>query len=162
MKALIVLFGMWCFWSNATEIRVEAKGPTADIFRIMSIVPGVQKVLNSPEFKARVLKAKFTSTKDSNDIVLKKILVPTWEVSYEFKMQKNWRGRCPVLGWTYPKVKTVWFNTCNFQGRSDSGIAGTICHEQLHKLGYDHKSASDSQSVPYSIGNICAELYGKI
>lgn len=161
VKFLVLIALWWVAESSATVLKVSAKGPTSDVAKIASIVPGVQKVINSPEFKERVLKAKFTTTKDSNETILKKILIPEWSLSYEFKMNRSWTGRCPVLGWTYPNVKTVWFNTCNFKSRNDSGIAGTICHEQLHKLGYDHKSEKDLLSVPYSVGNICSELYGK-
>jgi hypothetical protein len=163
MKAFLLIIGMWWFteWAYATELKVQVKGDSASIAKIMAIVPGVEKVISSPEFKARVLASKFTSTIDSPAKIVEKISIPVWDLHYEFKMQKNWLGRCPVLGWTYPGTKTVWFNSCNFKGRDDAGIAGTICHEQMHKLGYGHKSAKDIMSVPYSIGNICAELYGK-
>jgi hypothetical protein len=164
MKPWILIIGMWFLtdWAYATELKVDVKGAPADIAKIMKVIPGVQKVLNSPEFKLKVLAAKYTTTKDSPEIIYNKIMIPTWNLFYQLQLKKSWNGRCPVLGWTYPSTKVVWFNSCNFRGRSETGLAGTICHEQMHKLGYDHKTAKDSQSVPYSIGNICSELYGKI
>lgn len=165
MKGLLLIIGMWWFteWAYAAPIviKVDAKGTPADIAKIMTVIPGVEKVINSEAFKVRVLGATYTSTKDSPQVIYEKLMKGNWSLVYEFKRQVNWRGKCPVLGWTYPSTKVVWFNSCNFQSRDSVGIAGTIAHENMHKLGYGHKSARDIQSVPYSIGNIVSELYGK-
>ena len=165
MKGLLIIIGMWWFteWAYASTVVLKAdiKGDVANIAKIQSILPGVQKVINSEAFKKRVLAATYTSTKDSPAVIYEKIMKGNWNLVYEFKYKSNWRGKCPVLGWTYASVKTVWFNSCNFQSRDAKGVAGTVGHENMHKLGYDHKSAKDYQSVPYSIGNIVSELYGK-
>jgi hypothetical protein len=144
-----------------TEIRMN---------RVKKLASIANAVVNSPEFKSRVLgswykgKAQFADTKDSNEVVYQKIRASS-EVfnkcnNYLMELEYQWdsnSGR--VLGWTYPTVKTVWFNYKNFDSRSDSGIVGTICHEYLHKLGYGHSSAKSYASVPYAVGTICAELY---
>lgn len=164
MRTFLLLLAL-CFAlevGSAVDLKVGVKGKASEITKIMGITPGVEKILNSPEFKSRILSSTFKDTKDSSEDIYRKLTLSTWDLHYEFKMQRNWRGKCPVLGWTYPTVKTVWFNSCNFMGRSDSGIAGTVCHEQAHKLGYSHRSAYSLNSVPYALGTICAELYGKI
>lgn len=160
-NSLVLLFLLLALSEAFAGIKVtpEIKGNSDEISKLSGVIPGVQKVINSEAFKLRVLKARFTDTKDSSEEIYKKIVAADWSLEYEFKVQKNWRGRCPVLGWTYPAVKTVWFNRCNFMGRSDSGIAGTVCHEQMHKLGYGHKSAKSLNSVPYAVGTICAQMF---
>ncbi len=145
--------------AQATDMKVTIKKADENSARIWDIVRGVRNVINSPEFKARILSAKFQDTKDSNQKIYETLTPAVWDLEYEWKMQKNWKGKCPVLGWTYPSVKTVWFNSCNFHGRKDSGIAGTIAHEQAHKLGYSHRSAKSYNSVPYAVGTIVAELF---
>lgn len=153
--------------ADAITVKANIKGSVEEIKTITNIIPTVERVLNSAEFKERVLgayhkgKQQFADTKHSNITVYETLTKNDWLLHYEFATQKNWLGKCPVLGWTYPSTKTVWFNKCNFKGRKESGIAGTICHEQAHKLGYSHSSAKSSNSVPYAVGTICAELYEK-
>ena len=147
-----------------TEVRMNRVKKLASIANV---------VVNTQEFKSRVLgawykgKAQFADTKDSNEVVYQKIRASS-EVfnkcnNYLMELEYQWdsnSGR--VLGWTYPSVKTVWFNYKNFDPRSDSGIVGTICHEHMHKLGYGHSSAKSWASVPYAVGTICAEIYDEM
>lgn len=163
MRSLLILVAFFLAWSAwGIDVKLNVKGKPEEITKISNIIPGVEEVLNSDEFKERVLKSTFADTKDSSATIYQKLMANTWELTYEFKLQRNWRGKCPVLGWTYSSVKTVWFNSCNFMGRLDNGIAGTVGHEQAHKLGYGHRSATSYNSVPYALGTIIAELYGKI
>lgn len=156
---LILLFCVFTLDAWSISVKLQAKGSIQEVAKISPIIPKVQDIINSEAFKYRVLTSTFTDTKDSSAEIYKKLTASNWELVYEFKLQRNWRGKCPVLGWTYPSTPTVWFNSCNFMGRSASGIAGTVAHEQAHKLGYSHKSARSLNSVPYAIGTIVAELY---
>lgn len=158
-KCLVMIIGMWWFteWAYAVEIKASVKGDTASVAKLQSVLPGLQTVINSEAFKLRVLKATYTSTKDSPAVIYSKIMASKWDL--EIIIQRHWL--CRVKGWTTPDVKTIWFNSCGFSKRDSAGLAGTVAHEWLHKIGYDHKSANDLMSVPYSIGNIVVELYGK-
>ncbi len=155
--AVLLLLNSVCFAS--VEVSLHVKGSAKEISKISPLIPKVQGIINSEAFKHRVLTATFSDTKDSSAEVYRKLTSKNWGLVYEFQLQRNWRGKCPVLGWTYPSAPTVWFNSCNFMGRSASGIAGTVAHEQAHKLGYGHKSSRSLNSVPYGIGTIVAELY---
>jgi len=150
--------------SYTTQVRKD---------RVSRLTTQAMAVVNSEEFKKRVLgswykgKYAFADTTDSNETVYKKIRESSEVfhkcVDYKWELEYQWDSNSKkVLGWTYANVKTVWFNYKNFDPRTDSGIVGTICHEHMHKLGYDHSSASSSQSVPYAVGTICAELYDKM
>lgn len=146
-----------------TAIVLNASGTPAQIARLTRIVPVVEKVINSPEFKSRVLgayyngKLQFVDTKLSNAQVFDVIMASDWTL--EIRLEKLGRN---VLGRTFTNVKWFSFNSRNFDSRKDSGLAGTICHEQLHKLGFKHSKYNNSArpySVPYAVGTICAELY---
>lgn len=154
----------------ATTIKVDIRGSEAQVEKLSPIIPAVERIINSPEFRMEVLAHEylhhkaFADTKDSNEKVYSTLLAKDWDLHYAFEFQRTitWHGfKCPVLGWTNPKTSVVYFNTCNFDGRDAAGLAGTVCHEQSHKLGYDHSSAKSLNSVPYAIGRICEELYHK-
>jgi hypothetical protein len=150
MKLILALL----FWFQAQAVTVTAKvrGLASDaprIARIHALTPIVEKVLNSPEFEARMLKAsKFQDSNESPESVLAKLKGSNWEQEYELQRQRSRK----VLGWTYPSVKTVWFNSRNFDGRDDCGLVGTRFHEESHKRGYRHANAGRSMSVPYYTG----------
>lgn len=158
---LLFLISLCSYVKAEVKIKVEIKGDVKSVARIQSILPKLEKVLNSKELKDRLLKVTFTTTKLSNAEIVKKLLEGEWALKLEFKRQVNWRGKCNVLGWTYPSTQTIWINSCGFEARSDAGIAGTLAHEFSHKLGFDHKNARDLMSVPYSFGNVVSEIYEK-
>jgi hypothetical protein len=126
----------------------------------------VQRILNSPEFESRMLKAWYNGKpgfQDSNETpaqVISKLKSSPWNQVYEFGINSR-----KVLGWTYPSTPIVWFNSLNFDGRDDCGIVWTRFHEETHKRGYGHKNAGRSLSVPYYTGTqaslICEEFKTK-
>lgn len=154
------------------KIVLNVKATPAQIARVSRLSDVARKIINSPEFKARVLgawykgKAQFVDTKLSNAEVYQKLregaelktpVDYTWNLEIGIE-----RSRCSTLGWTYPNVSMFWFNSCTFDTREDSGVTGTICHEYSHKLGFEHSqnaTAARPYSVPYAVGTICAELY---
>lgn len=155
----LMIIGMWWVteYAYCIEIKANIVGDAASVSKIQSVLPGLQKIINSEAFKAKVLKASYTTTKDSPAVIYQKIMESRWDL--DLRIERHWL--CRVKGWTTPKVKTIWFNSCGFSSRTAAGLAGTVSHEWLHKIGYDHKTANDLMSVPYSIGNIVSELYGQ-
>lgn len=168
----IIFILLFFLSAHAAVIKTSAVGSVAQIKRISDITPVVQQIINSEEFKQRVLKAKFYDTNKSNEEIYKILTSGVWDLRYEFQPQKrDCKGfppfkRCSpwVLGWTYPNTKTVYFNSLKWDDRDDAGIAGTVCHEESHKKGFIHSfnwTKTREMSVPYSVGTICAEMYGK-
>lgn len=155
MRYLLLL--LLSFNVYAVDIKAKITGDIKSVYKIQSVLKPLQDIINSEDFKKRVLKAKYTSTTDTPEIIYKKIMESSWDLQLEVK--RHWL--CRVKGWTNPSIKTIYFNSCGFLQRDDAGLAGTVAHEWMHKIGYGHKNASDIMSVPYSIGNIVVELYGK-
>ncbi len=146
------------------------------------LVGATMQIVNSPEFKSRVLGAYynkrpgFTYTTDTPEQVMQKVLNGNertnqegndchWSLKYKFQLQapKPFQNYV-VVGWTTPYDPIVYINTYGYDKRSDAGIVGTIVHEEAHKLGYDHpfnNTPDRPYSVPYALGNIAAELYSK-
>lgn len=152
----------------SATITANIKGTVSEVATIQKVLPVVEKIINSEEFRQKVLSSKFTYTKLTNEEIYKKIVANDWQLHLVFEKQGKWapftKSKCKstVLGWTYPSTKTVWFNRCNFEGRKLSGIAGTVCHETAHKLGFTHPfqdTKTRPQSVPYSVGTICANMF---
>ena len=128
-------------------------------------------VLNSPEFRKRILEFKFQDdSKLSNEAIYKRIregaekLKP--ETNYQADLElslytppfyKKWT----VVGYTYVTTPVQWMNRYYFNKFSAPQIAGNLVHEWTHKLGFGHDFKSTKRrpfSVPYAVGDIVAEL----
>ncbi|GAB1376833.1 hypothetical protein MASR1M48_16850 [Lactococcus petauri] len=150
--------------------------PKAESERMDRLFKVAEKVINSEEFKGRVYGAYYDKKRQfaqNNGLTNEQIYQKAIEgaelsgpIDFIWQMDITYeRGSRGVLGWTYPTEKRIWFNSRYFKTREDSGIVGTICHEQLHKLGFGHDFSSTKRrpySVPYSIGTVCAELAEKL
>lgn len=141
------------------------------IDRVRRLIKRLEKVLNSPELKRDLEgayyrgKPGFASSSFSPKQVYIAIMQGNeinsgidnkWQMVFLFA-----RNRMSVLGWTNPSTIKVWFNSRNFDGRSDCPIVGTMAHEQAHKLkfGHDFKAtARRPYSVPYVLGTIVTRL----
>lgn len=135
----------------------------AELKRHQSAMVLVEIVVNSSEFKKRVLARKFTTTKKTaqqiydhimtGEEVLQKGVDYEMDADIEMYYKKN-----NVVGYTYPNVTTTWINRYVTSDYDEEDIAGNFFHEWLHKLGYGHSSASDKSSVPYAIGYIVRDM----
>jgi len=149
------------------KISLELKGFSASqAKRLSKIKDAVEKIVNSEKFKALVIdyhvkgKRKFNENEGNNESVHERLTAKDWDVKIEYKS-----GSRGVLGWTYPSTQWVWFNSKYFDGREDSGLAGTFCHEIAHKFKFGHayKNYRGREfTVPYGVGTICSQLYSKV
>lgn len=161
--------------------KVEANilsGSPAQKQRLKVLTAATEQVINSEDFRSRVInawykgKAQFEWNKGKTNSQIYQEIMESAEMggSKDFVWQleiKLERSRCSTLGWTYPTTKSFSFNVAcgNFDRRTDSGLVGTICHEHLHKLNYGHPARNTNwreYTVPYAVGNICAEIYKKM
>lgn len=151
--------------SGIVLVKLNITASPAQVKRVTIIKDAVQKIVNSKKFEDRILgamwkgKLQFQGTSLSNKEVLDVIKKHDWALDIGIE-----RARCSTLGWTTPNVTRFWFNSCGFDNRTDAGLAGTICHEYQHKLGFTHdknRTPWREFSEPYAVGTICAELYNE-
>lgn len=132
--------------------------------KYLEAVAQVQAVVNSPEFKNEVLLKSFTSTRKSPaDVLLdmekaSEILSPGDNGIWEWEFAFYYKKRTKVIGWTNAATKTVWLNRAKFDYMELAEIADNVAHEYMHKIRYDHSSASDLRSVPYAIGYLVESM----
>jgi uncharacterized protein YjaZ len=125
----------------------------------------LDKVLNSQEFKGRVLQTKFSCTNQNSQQIIDTIYsgkeIGTSADGNVDIYLNIYDGKSNVVGYTYPNTLKTWVSKYWFNSMTPAEISGNIAHEYSHKIGYDHPFwnwKGRSQSVPYQIGNIVAEL----
>lgn len=139
----------------------------------------VELVVNSREFKDRVLQFKYQSKLQfvqnaglSNEQIYNVLMTgaekypkPTAEdqaMNFDLELYKPaWYQSNNVLGYTSQSDKTIHINK-NFYDRAEVyEIAMNLTHEWCHKMGFDHDSKSTARrpySVPYGVGYIVRDL----
>lgn len=63
-----------------------------------------------------------------------------------------------VVGYTNPSTVKTWLNNKFFKKYTHAEVACNLFHEWLHKLGFDHRSATDYTSIPYALGYLVREM----
>ncbi len=132
----------------------------------------LEEVVNSEEFKERVINFKnkkgerafASNNKLSNEDIYAKFMegretlqqnTPN-EMNFFLKLyNKPWSR---VIGYTSGTTNLININWKFFKGNSVDNVAANLAHEWTHKIGFDHKSASEHDSAPYGIGYIVGEL----
>ncbi len=120
-------------------------------------------VLNSERFKQKLLKLKLTSTEGlSNLEVYQKLISGYDEINKEADKDidvyvEMYYKNNKVVGYTYPTTKKTFLNRKFFKNFDTADIACNLVHEYLHKVGFDHKSAKEHSSIPYSVGYLAEE-----
>jgi hypothetical protein len=138
----------------------------------------LEKIVNSEEFKQRVLHFSFNGQEAfyqnnglSNLQIYNKIMAAAEELPkvtpanqiIDLTVQlytSSWFGR-NVVGYTNPDTSTIYMNTYFYNYATPGGTASNMMHEWMHKLGFDHDYRSTSSrpySVPYAIGDIVEQM----
>lgn len=122
-----------------------------------------QEVINTVEFRMMVISRVYTSTNKSGLEIYQHIMtgseVLTPEIDNEIDVDVElYEKNNSTVGYTYGNTIKTWLNNKFFKTFDHGGVAGNLVHEWLHKLGYDHSSANDLDSVPYAVGFIVRDL----
>lgn len=148
------------------ELKWFSAIPGSDA-RFRKIAANTQKVINSKKFEDRIRghkyegKSQFVDTTDTPDQVYEKIMSKDWVL--EYRLEKLRLGSS-TIGYTYPSVSWIAFNSRKWHVLSDADISANICHEYGgHKFGrYSHSmkwNKARPYSTPYGIGTACSEVY---
>lgn len=137
----------------------------------------IEAVMNSNEFKERVINFKSSDGKRSyssnrgmsNEQVYEYLMQGKELVGGEsnqgemnFDVRRYYRGWSKVIGYTNPgKSNTISVNGRFYSRYKITQITSNLVHEWIHLNGFLHDSAKDHDSVPYAVGYIAEELAEK-
>lgn len=123
----------------------------------------LQMIINSRQFKERVLAASFTETNGMSSEEIYSYLISGQNKFYDevdhnleiyTSMYFSWKR---VVGYTYPSTVWTWLNRRVFRKMKPSSIASNCLHEYAHNCGWGHKKKK-STSVPYQLGKVARVL----
>ena len=152
---------------------MDIQGFDAESLKKMNMAFEVlEKVVNSNEFKDRVI--NFKNTQDERAFASNNGLTneQIFEIFMEGRetLQQNTPGEMnfflslyhkpfsKVIGWTNGNINTININWKFFKNFKPNDVAGNLAHEWTHKIGFDHLSAAEHDSAPYAIGYIVREM----
>lgn len=138
----------------------------------------IRRVVNSEEFRKKVLNYKFNGKRTFNDNrgltnrqIYKKILEGSEKMTglgkngtMDLELELYTDRESTTIGYTYPNIVRVYMNRKYFNRFRPYQVADNMMHEWLHKIGFDHevKATPDRRhSVPYAIGYIVKDLAKK-
>lgn len=136
----------------------------------------LELAVNSTEFKERVINFKNSSGErrfDSNQGLTneqvyqmfmegREVLLPNTPGEMNFYVKLYNRPWSRVIGYTNPDTNLININWKFFKNYRPSDVAANLAHEWTHKIGFDHKSAKERNSVPYAVGYIVGDIAEKI
>jgi hypothetical protein len=123
-----------------------------------------RQVINSDDFKSRFLSLNLEQTEGfSNEQIFDMFMSGSDKFNKEADSDIDLKitmyysiGR--AIGYTLPSTFATWINRKFFSGMNIAEIAGNIIHEYFHNLGFDHRRASDHNSVPYAGGYLVRDM----
>lgn len=139
----------------------------------------IEAVINSNEFKEKVISFKgkgskggYTSNRNMTNeeiydyLMQGRELIDGDKTPGEMNLDiKRWISNNPwskVIARTFPgESKWIEVNGKKYSWMSVTSIASNLTHEWIHLNGFLHDSASDSESVPYKVGDIMGDLAEK-
>lgn len=181
MRTTIILWFLIFFLSAnsvaQTRVSITKFGNFSDDQRIKieMIAKNLEQIINSKEFRDQVINYKINgeyrfeeNNNESNYQIYSKImsgyelLDTSLDNKWLLNLNLKWFFTLKTRAYTYFTRPEIYINSRYYNKGMDSEIAGTICHEYMHKVGYSHtKEYTDLRpyTVPYAIGDICEILY---
>ena len=148
----------------------------ASLQKLESAFRVLEVAVNTEEFKERVLNFKnskgeraFASNKGlTNEEIYEQFmegretLQPETAGEMNFFLRLYNRPWSQVIGYTSATTNTININWRYFRNYAPADVAANLAHEWTHKLGFDHRSASEHDSAPYAIGYIVGDIAKKL
>ncbi len=132
----------------------------------------LEEIVNSDMFKDRVInfknskgERKFASNKGlTNEEIYQKFMEgretlqqnTPGEMNFFLKLYNRPWSR--VIGYTTGDTNVININWKYFKNYKPGDVASNLAHEWIHKIGFDHVSAKEYDSVPYAIGYIVQDM----
>ncbi len=161
-----------------TDIYLRNFTRNADKEKIEQANTLLLKIMNSQEFKERVLNFTFKGQKQFNEnngktnqeiydhlMTGAEVLMPgsPGVMNFDLTLYKSKNPWSKVKGYTLPDTMRIWINTKFFRLSSwtPKDVAANMAHEWVHKMGYGHAyNHNDDRpfTVPYAIGYIVKDI----
>lgn len=167
--------------SSAFATTVELKKATnfskEEKIRLEVMMTSIEKIINSSQFKARVLAHQFNNVETfaandglSNAQILTKLLdgketrsrVADQKWSFVLSRKYQWKWWSSVTAFTSGNTDVITIYHSYIRDASNYELVRTLCHEYTHKLGFGHPDKIEAVwdfTVPYAVGAICQEVY---
>lgn len=145
--------------------------------KMMDALERLKIVINSVEFKDRVLNHEYQGVKTffdngglTNEEIYEKVmlgaetLMPEDDEEIDVDITLYYKNNSTV-GYTYPDTNRIWVNDKFFSTFTLGKVAANVTHEWTHKIGFIHdfnRTTRREFSVPYGIGSIIQELVDKM
>ncbi len=144
----------------------------SELAMIQKAIPIMEAVVNSEEFKQRVIgrQPAYTSNRGMTNSQVYTYLMQGKELlngnntlgEMNFNVERYSRWWSKVIAYTSPGQHDWIMVNGKFYSKFDQiDIAANLTHEWIHLTGFLHDSASDRDSVPYAVGDIVEELSRK-
>lgn len=167
-SSLNIPYAMETGYLKVRPMQVTGFNPSAQS-KLNQAFEILEKVVNSEEFKNKILSRRpFTTNRGfSNEQIYgifmsgKETLQPDTMGEMNFFL-KLYYSNNRTVGWTNSGINTININSKFFNRYTPSDVAGNLAHEWVHKIGFDHRSASDVNSAPYAIGYLVSDLGERI
>jgi ssRNA-specific RNase YbeY (16S rRNA maturation enzyme) len=137
----------------------EPKGFTEEeLIKYFDALAITSKVISTERFKQKFLAEKLTSTQKHTNLAIYEMFMSGIDEMNKAAdkdidvFPKMYYKNNSVIGFTNPLTVTTNINRKFFTDYDAADIGHNAVHEYLHKMGFDHNSASDHDSVPYAIG----------
>jgi hypothetical protein len=127
----------------------------------------IARIFNSEDFKKALESRKYTSTTLTGPEIYTKLfagaeaLQPAVNYQMDLKVTMYYKRFSKVVGYTYPDTLVVYTHSKYHNVYTACEVASNLTHEWSHKMGFDHSSAEDDNSVPYSLNTIIETLCPK-
>lgn len=165
--------------SNQLTIDVYMRNfRDSDKEKVYKAVEILETVINSKEFKDRVLNFTFKGEKQfhrnnglsnkeiyENLMTGEEVLMPNSVgiMNFDLTLYRSKNPWSKVKGYTKPDTMRIWMNTKFFRRTSWTSIdvAGNMAHEWVHKMGYGHAYKHNPDrpyTVPYAIGYLVGDI----
>lgn len=164
-----------------TPLKVDVRYrnfKNCDKEKVEKAIEILTKVMNSEEFKIRVINFTYNGSKEfyqnngmSNpeiyDLLMtgEEQLIPgiDYTMNFDLTLYRSWNPFSKVKGYTLPDTIRIWIHKKFFRKSSWTpvDVAANMAHEWVHKMGFGHDyyfTNDRPYSVPYAIGNIVADV----
>lgn len=160
------------------DIRMRNFHRKSDRQKIAKATEILKKVMNSNEFKQRILnfkwkdKIQFNENQEMSNADIyqhlmtgKEVLMPQKDyiMNIDITLYRSRNPWSKVKGYTKKSTMRIWINKKFFRKKSWTAVdtAGNLAHEWVHKMGFGHAYKHNPDrpfTVPYAVGRIVGEV----